>query len=106
MGDFDAKENWDKLKPVYGALQKNVRIVQVPHHGSENSFTDEIIDMNTLAVVSVNPKSKKIALGETITRIAKRNGIPLMTGSRGDIEIKCYDTIALVYAASAEILVE
>lgn len=105
MGDFDAKENWDKLKPVYENYQKNVRIVQVPHHGSENSFTDEIIGVNTLAVVSVNLKSK-IAIGETITRIANRNGIPLMTGSRGDIEIECHNFIALVSVASAGNLVE
>lgn len=105
MGDFDAKENWDKLKPVYENYQKNVRIVQVPHHGSENSFTDEIIGVNTLAVVSVNLKSK-IAIGETITRIANRNGIPLMTGSRGDIEIECHNFTALVSVPSAGILVE
>lgn len=102
MGDFDAKNNWKMLVPVYKVFLKNVLVIQVPHHGSENNFTDEIIGTNSLAIISAGLNTK-IKIGNTITRIMEKNGIPLMTGSRGDIEVKC--DVVMGFVSSAKVFV-
>lgn len=88
LGDFNAQTNWDKLDSVYGIYQKNIGIVQVPHHGSNACFSDKLINLDTIAIISVKIGGR-INIDKTINEIVKKGGIPLITGSRGDIVVEC-----------------
>lgn len=89
LGDYDASKNWAQLCYVYGKYRQNIKVIQVPHHGCIDYFNENLINKGTFAVVSIGTDNK-IKLGDTITKIAKRGGMPLMTGYLGkDLYIKC-----------------
>lgn len=55
MGDFMAAANsnyWVKLKNAYTKHWKNIGCVQIPHHGSQHNFNDEILKMDAYSVIS------------------------------------------------------
>lgn len=87
LGDYDAKAHYDKLEIAYKEVMDLVGIVQIPHHGSLSYFDDRLIKLNRLAVISVSMPNGKIKPKETIDKILELNGMPLVTGYRGDILI-------------------
>lgn len=87
LGDYDAKAHYDKLEIAYKDVMDLVGIVQIPHHGSLSYFDDRLIKLNRLAVISVSMPNEKIKPKETIDKVLILNGIPLITGYRGDILI-------------------
>lgn len=103
LGDFDACGKWTHLVNVYGIYRNNIRIIQVPHHGSKKYFNDNLIDLGTIAVIS-SALDGDIAIGDTIDRIVKRSGIPIATGSRGSIYIECHQWASYIYPDGVIIL--
>lgn len=87
LGDYNAKKNYDKLEKAYKDVLGRVGIVQIPHHGSFEYFNDRLIKDGRLAVISVSMPNKKIKPQNTINRILELNGVPLITGYRGDVPI-------------------
>ena len=59
MGDFEANDkypkqntNLKKLKFFYNSYWKNIGILQVPHHGSEHNYHDDLYDYQRLCIIS------------------------------------------------------
>ena len=53
-GDYDAKgsRNWTTLKIHYQRYWDSIGCVQIPHHGSRNSFNNELAELNAYFVIS------------------------------------------------------
>lgn len=87
LGDYDAKAHYDKLEIAYKDVMDLVGIVQIPHHGSLSYFDDRLIKPDRLAIISVSMPNEQIQPKDTIDKILELNGIPLITGYRGNILI-------------------
>ncbi|MGL5965431.1 MAG: hypothetical protein ACRCZ2_13700, partial [Fusobacteriaceae bacterium] len=56
-GDYDAKNKIVELKQAYSNYIKKIGIIQIPHHGSFENYTDDLIFKNVRdAVISVGKK--------------------------------------------------
>ncbi|MEG7597001.1 MULTISPECIES: hypothetical protein [Vibrio] len=42
LGDFEASKHWNDLDKAYGRLWDNIGVIQVPHHGSKENYTDKL----------------------------------------------------------------
>ncbi|WP_206770221.1 MBL fold metallo-hydrolase, partial [Vibrio owensii] len=42
LGDFEASKHWNDLDSVYGHLWNNIGVIQIPHHGSKENYTDKL----------------------------------------------------------------
>ena len=93
LGDYNAKNYIHELKGAYSALWQNIRVIQVPHHGSKNSNLPEFFDV-------VSPNYSIFSYGknnnyghpnqETINSIKKTGSEILKTGESGQIDIYLY----------------
>lgn len=83
LGDYNAKDHCDKLQTVYGSFWQKISCLQVPHHGSEKSFNDELLECGANDYVISNnrePKSsKKVNPRPVIDRIKKKDKMPHLT---------------------------
>lgn len=59
MGDFEANANYPKrnknienLKSYYTKKWKEIGLLQVPHHGSEHNYNDDLYDIQRLCIIS------------------------------------------------------
>lgn len=59
LGDYNAKDHCDKLQTVYGGFWKEILCLQVPHHGSEKSFNDELLECGSNNYVISNNREPK-----------------------------------------------
>lgn len=84
-GDFDAKLNFDKLKKAYSVYWDSIGIIQIPHHGSDKNFNEQLLDENKLAIVSLGYPILKNRL-KTMKKIIELRGTLLYTGNK-DIKI-------------------
>lgn len=65
LGDYNAKKNCGELKTVYNSFWHEISCLQVPHHGSEKSFSRDLLTSgandyvisNSINSKSVNPQS-------------------------------------------------
>ena len=57
-GDYDCNTNWDKLKVAYTSHWNSIGCFQIPHHGSQYSFNDEIIKMHSFLFLSAGKKNQ------------------------------------------------
>ena len=55
LGDYNAKNYIHELKGAYSALWQNIRVIQVPHHGSLNNYHCGLCQPNTEYVISNKP---------------------------------------------------
>lgn len=51
-GDFNACKRWKNVKAAYAAYWNSIGCIQIPHHGADVDFSDEIPEMNAFFVVS------------------------------------------------------
>ena len=58
-GDYNAKDEIDSLLKFYDKYKKNVGIVQIPHHGSYENYTDKLILKNVkTALISASKENQ------------------------------------------------
>ena len=87
-GDYNANRNVNELIQNYRQVWNNIGIVQIPHHGSSNNFSDKLVFPNFYHVIPYGdqgraPKVKKV--DEITLRIAKSGGFVIMSGRK-----KCF----------------
>lgn len=91
LGDYNAKDHCDKLQTVYGGFWKEISCVQVPHHGSEKSFNDELLECGANDYVISNTReptsSKKVDPRPVIDIIKQHKKKPHIT-DKCKIELK------------------
>lgn len=89
LGDFDAKQNFAPLFNIYKEVWNEIKIIQIPHHGSPNNFNKNLIKRNIVAIISasINP-IYKVNPKEVVNLLEKHNILPRITGTEGDIKIK------------------
>lgn len=58
-GDFDCKNNWDKLSAAYEKYLHEIMCFQVPHHGSRNNFNKKILELDCIFFMSVKDNDAK-----------------------------------------------
>lgn len=90
LGDYNASKFMGELKDAYKDVWDTVGIVQIPHHGSIYNYSHELINNNTLAIISVCVPTPSVKLENIGHLIAIKGGIPLFTSTKGDIEINKY----------------
>lgn len=96
LGDYNAKIHWNELNITYGAYANNIKIIQIPHHGSEKSFNENIINAGTISVISA-ALDGDIAMGNTMSNIVNRHSTALVTASVGDIYIYSCGNTAILF---------
>lgn len=58
MGDYGAKTHFDDLKRFYDDYWKCIGILQVPHHGSENNYINELYQREKICIISAGVTDK------------------------------------------------
>lgn len=92
-GDYDAKKNINLLKKAYSTEWDNVRIVQIPHHGSRENYSPDLINhLETIAVISDNYPSKEKNRRETLEKL-QLDGITTLVTGVGEAVNHYYDII-------------
>ncbi len=84
-GDYNAKDNMAELRNAYDIVWENIRIVQIPHHGSYHNFHDDLI--NILGIHVIPNKKHKVKESDvdatlTISNIKKHGGYVVATWQR------------------------
>ncbi len=59
LGDYNAKKNFDELKNVYSSFWKEISCLQVPHHGSNKSFDEDLLTCGAIDYVISNNRTRK-----------------------------------------------
>ena len=62
LGDYNAKKHSNQLMTAYGAFWDNISCLQVPHHGSKDSFSEDLLTSGAEDYVISNnnyPKGSK-----------------------------------------------
>lgn len=42
LGDFEANKNWSDLDKAYNHVWNNIGVIQIPHHGAKENYTDKL----------------------------------------------------------------
>ncbi|NDV80828.1 MBL fold metallo-hydrolase [Bacteroides sp. 51] len=87
LGDYNAKKFFSKLKDAYNSVWSSIGLILVPHHGSPENYNPDLIDENTLSVVSLKLPATNKKRYNTLNEILQKKGIILATGYRGDVKI-------------------
>lgn len=102
LGDYTVNEPgyWDGLWRYYGQRLKSVGLIQVPHHGSEKNYSDNLYcsslpdKTNALNKVSIISADTDDGYGHpdkaTLDGIRKNNGIPILVSEKS-ISKQCYN---------------
>ena len=80
-GDFAAKnqKNFANLKKCYNSYWNSIGLLQVPHHGSKNNYTDSLYDKVRCCVISAGTINKYNHPNyETLIGILKNNCFPML----------------------------
>ncbi|MGL5427918.1 MAG: MBL fold metallo-hydrolase [Cetobacterium sp.] len=89
-GDYNLKlsKNMQILEKVYKEVLKNIGIVQVPHHGSEENYNDDLIFENVkVAIISVGSKYG-LPAKSVMEKIAAKCYLKIVNKDRESIYIK------------------
>mgnify|MGYP001591357081 CR=1 FL=1 len=94
LGEFDALLTGD-IGPaeipeiLAGGKMRDVEYIKVPHHGSKNGLTHELLEASSpeIAVISVGKNSYGHPSQETLTMLKDKGVRVLRTDEEGDIEI-------------------
>lgn len=81
MGDFEAKkeESCSRLLSYYKPYFQKVGLIQVPHHGSEHNFNNDLYERQKICIISAGEQDKYGHPDEcTLTGICNNGSIPLL----------------------------
>lgn len=91
LGDYNAKKNFDELKNVYCSFWKEISCLQIPHHGSKESFDEDLLTCGAIDYVISNnrfPKrSKNVNPQQVIDIINKKHKIYHIT-DKAKVELR------------------
>lgn len=84
MGDYEAKNSFGALKDYYDEYWKQIGIIQVPHHGSENNLNKELYcNPNKVAIISAGDDDKYKHPDESVLNTIQVSGsIPIIVTER------------------------
>ena len=82
LGDYNAKKNCSELKAVYSSFWHEISCLQVPHHGSEKSFSPDLLTSGANEyVISNNNNSKSVNPQSVIEILNQQNKNTHITGN-------------------------
>ena len=76
LGDYNVSNQsvMDDLRVQYGRYWDNINTVQIPHHGSKYNFNMDLVDENTLAVISAG-EGRRHPHASTLKKIIMKKAI-------------------------------
>ena len=90
-GDYNAKQYFNDLKMNYQQVWDNIGIIQIPHHGSFNNYSDNLVIPMAYHVIPYGDQGCAPAvkgIEETTSSIAKKGGFVVRTDNE-DVSISC-----------------
>lgn len=60
LGDYNAEKNVQLLKNCYFRIWHNIGLIQIPHHGSKNNFSSDIIIKGGLHIIPIERRSGQV----------------------------------------------
>lgn len=58
-GDLNLKKHIKKIKEIYKNVWTNIKIIQIPHHGSKHNFSEELVEnKHCITVISCGIKNR------------------------------------------------
>lgn len=87
MGDYNARSYSMELLRAYQPLWGNIRVIQVPHHGSFNNYNCHLCQSDTKYVISNKPApyKKRQVNPNWIIKHMRQYGQPCYTTFRGNV---------------------
>lgn len=88
LGDYNAHSYFAELKQAYQPLWNNIRVIQVPHHGSVHNYDCGLCRHNTEYVISNKPapyKGRQVNPVAVINHIRNVAGQPCYTTFTGNV---------------------
>lgn len=71
--------NYEVLKKFYNSYWNHIGVLQVPHHGSEGEYNDNLYDFPRICIISAGAKDKHgHPNNNTITGVQKNNCLPVL----------------------------